>query len=55
MKPLESESVTALPPSWLILSTAYWATLPEPETRQRLPSTESFTLASIDSMKYTVP
>ena len=55
MKPFESESVTTLPPSWLIFSTAYCATLPEPDTSQRLPSTESFTLLSIDSMKYTVP
>ena len=29
--------MTTLPPSWLTFSMAYWATLPEPETRTVLP------------------
>ncbi|MCY1543375.1 hypothetical protein D9M68_791920 [compost metagenome] len=36
--PLESDTVTTLAPSAMAFSTAYWATLPEPDTLTRKPS-----------------
>ena len=40
MVPLESETVTTLAPSAIAFSTAYCATLPEPDTLTRRPSSE---------------
>jgi len=49
--PLESETVTTLAPSCIAFSTAYWATLPEPETETRMPSKERPRCLSISSAK----
>ncbi len=51
MKPSESDRVIALPPRRLMFSTVYWATLPEPETRQLLPRMLSPRVLSISSAK----
>ena len=46
-----NQNVTGLAPSWTSFSAAYWATLPEPEIAQTLPSSESFFVASMFSAK----
>src|SRR3984885_3572017 len=55
MTPFESETVTGLAPRSSSFSTVYCETLPLPETRQSLPSSESFLLFSISAAKYTQP
>ena len=55
MVPLESDTVMTLAPSCMAFSTAYCATLPEPETDTRRPSNERPRVLSISSAKYTVP
>ena len=55
MVPLESDTVSTLAPSAMAFSTAYWATLPEPDTETRRPSNDLPRVLSISSAKYTVP
>ena len=55
MNPEESESVIALPPRRFMFSTAYCATLPDPDTNAFFPYTLSWRVLSISSAKYTVP
>ena len=51
MKPLESDSVTALASRSFNFSTVNWATLPLPETRQVFPRRSSLRVASISWAK----
>ena len=53
--PPESDRVIGLAPKSSSFSTAYWATLPLPETRLTLPSRVSCRVCSISSAKYTAP
>ena len=53
--PEESDTVTTLAPSCMAFSTAYWATLPEPETETVMPWKDWLRVLSISSAKYTVP
>lgn len=53
--PLESDTVMTLAPSCMAFSTAYCATLPEPDTDTRRPSNERPRVLSISCAKYTVP
>ena len=55
MVPLESETVMTFAPMAMAFSTAYCATLPEPDTDTRMPSNERPRVFSISSAKYTVP
>jgi len=47
--------VTTFAPSAIAFSTAYWATLPEPDTLTRMPWKDMPRVLSISSAKYTVP
>jgi hypothetical protein len=51
MKPSESDIETTVAPMSMSFSAANWATLPEPETTQVLPSIPSARLASMLAMK----
>ncbi|EWS63744.1 hypothetical protein Y695_03023 [Hydrogenophaga sp. T4] len=55
MVPLESDTVITRAPSSRAFWTAYWATLPEPETLTRRPSNDLPWVLSISCAKYTVP
>ena len=55
MVPLESDTVITLAPRAIAFSTAYCATLPEPETETRRPWKDLPRVLSISSAKYTVP
>ena len=50
-KPFESEKVSTRPPSARTFSAANWATLPDPETTQRLPSSDWPRVLSISTAK----
>jgi len=53
--PPESDTVSTCAPSAIAFSTAYWATLPEPEMLTRRPSSDLPARRSISCAKYTVP
>ena len=53
--PPESDMVTGVAPMCRSFSAVYWATLPEPDTRQVFPSSESSREDSISCAKYTAP